>query len=108
VNGEIRRYQLFRDVNTRIATINAEQEARQGQFLCECGQRDCITELTLDLEEFEQVRGSRACSWSLRVTASRASIASSNRGMATTSWRWKATKPGRAKGRNACGRATTD
>jgi hypothetical protein len=57
VNGEIRRYQLFRDVNTRIATINAEQEARQGQFLCECGQRDCITELTLDLEEFEQVRG---------------------------------------------------
>jgi hypothetical protein len=57
VNGEIRRYQVFRDVNTRIATINAEQEARQGQFLCECGRRDCITELTLDLEEFELVRG---------------------------------------------------
>ena len=58
MNGEIRRYQkLFRDVNTRIATINTDREARQGQFLCECGQRDCITELTLDLEEFEQVRG---------------------------------------------------
>jgi hypothetical protein len=37
------------------------------------------------------------CSWSLRVTASRASIALSNRVMATISWRWKATKPGQER-----------
>lgn len=58
MKDEIRRYQrLFREVNMRIAEINADQEAELGQFLCECGQRDCIEAITLDLEAFEQVRG---------------------------------------------------
>jgi hypothetical protein len=57
VNGEIRRYQLFREVNTQIAAINADHEARQGQFLCECRRQDCISAIPLDLEEFTQVMG---------------------------------------------------
>lgn len=58
MKDEIRRYQrLFREVNTQIAAINADQEAGQGEFLCECGQRDRISAITLDLEEFKQVRG---------------------------------------------------
>jgi hypothetical protein len=58
VSAEVRRLQrLFREVNTRVMGINADQEAGQAEFLCECGRKDCIAAITLDLEEFTQVMG---------------------------------------------------
>ena len=58
MNGEIRRYQrLFREVNTQIAAINADREAGQVEFLCECVRQDCISAIPVDLEEFTQVMG---------------------------------------------------
>jgi hypothetical protein len=54
VNQEIRRYQrLFREVNLRIAEINAS--GGTPEFLCECGRQDCIEAIALDLGEFRQV-----------------------------------------------------
>jgi hypothetical protein len=48
---------LFRQVNERIEEVN-EQLGPGGlsDFLCECGDDDCTTTISLTLAEYEQVR----------------------------------------------------
>jgi hypothetical protein len=55
---------VFREVNERIEKLTREGEwldasAREGEslgVLCECGNADCSTPLTLALSEYERVR----------------------------------------------------
>lgn len=49
---------LFREVNERIEEMQAGQQGAAGHFdfLCECGDRDCIEQLPLTVVEYEEVR----------------------------------------------------
>lgn len=49
---------LFREVNERIEEMQAGQQGAAGyfDFLCECGDRDCIEQLSLTVVEYEEVR----------------------------------------------------
>jgi hypothetical protein len=57
VSERTRAYQfIFRDVNQRIAHISRIQEETASNFLCECGQEDCISMLRLELAEYDEIR----------------------------------------------------
>jgi hypothetical protein len=48
---------LFRQVNERIEEINEQLDpSGLSDFLCECGDDDCTTPISLTLAEYEQVR----------------------------------------------------
>src|SRR5436189_3776464 len=48
---------LFREVNERIAGVSPTFGAdAQPEFLCECGQQECVQPLPMSLEEYEQIR----------------------------------------------------
>ncbi len=48
---------LFRDVNERIKEINRDMGFDEGaDFICECGDGDCTTPISLKLLEYEAVR----------------------------------------------------
>jgi hypothetical protein len=48
---------LFRHVNERIEDIQAgEGVAGHFDFLCECGDKDCIEQVSLTLAEYEEIR----------------------------------------------------
>ncbi len=48
---------LFRQVNERIEEINEQLDpGGLSDFLCECGDDDCTTPISLTLKEYEQVR----------------------------------------------------
>ncbi len=51
---------LFRDVNERIKDITAGQRlpGREDlwEFLCECGDEDCVERIHLTVDEYERVR----------------------------------------------------
>ena len=50
---------LFRDVNERVKRIDSEQSApadERWDFLCECGDAQCIERVSLTVEEYERVR----------------------------------------------------
>ena len=48
---------LFRRVNERIEEINeAVADASESDFLCECGDDDCTSPVSLTLAEYEEVR----------------------------------------------------
>ena len=48
---------LFRQVNERIEEVNEKLGgAELSDFLCECGDDDCTTPISLTLEEYEAVR----------------------------------------------------
>lgn len=52
-----RAYQfIFRDVNQRIAHISHVQEETASNFLCECGQEECISMIRIELVEYDAVR----------------------------------------------------
>jgi hypothetical protein len=48
---------LFRRVNERIEEINEALDGdSESDFLCECGDDDCTTPVSLTLAEYEEVR----------------------------------------------------
>jgi hypothetical protein len=47
---------LFRDVNERINTLSDETDRELIEFLCECGDEDCVARIQLTRAEYEQVR----------------------------------------------------
>jgi hypothetical protein len=48
---------LFREVNERIKQVNESLEpGSESEFLCECGDPDCTTAISLTLVEYEGVR----------------------------------------------------
>jgi hypothetical protein len=48
---------LFRDVNERINEINRDMGFDEGaDFICECGDGECTTPITMHLFEYEAVR----------------------------------------------------
>jgi hypothetical protein len=48
---------LFRDVNERINEINRDMGVDESaDYICECGDGDCTTPITLKLLEYEAVR----------------------------------------------------
>jgi hypothetical protein len=55
---------LLREINDRIEEIvsgefgrgEAEAEAQEGDFLCECGQENCIESVHMKVSEYEKIR----------------------------------------------------
>jgi hypothetical protein len=50
---------IFREVNERVADVT-DSEARATNFLCECGNLDCVEEITLTDAEFVKLRSNPA------------------------------------------------
>ena len=49
---------LFREVNERIRDVNENgAAASETEFVCECGDSDCMKPVRLTLSEYEEVRG---------------------------------------------------
>ena len=47
---------LFRSVNERIEDVVQSGRKEQIDFLCECGSDDCVENVSLTREEYEEVR----------------------------------------------------
>lgn len=49
---------MFREVNERVRAINESLELaeREGQFLCECARGDCTKQVTVSLDDYEEIR----------------------------------------------------
>jgi hypothetical protein len=47
---------LFRDVNERIRDLRDEAGRDLVEFLCECGDDDCVERIALSPDEYEEVR----------------------------------------------------
>jgi hypothetical protein len=50
---------IFREVNERVAEVR-DSEARMTNFLCECGNLDCVEEIALTAAEYMKIRSSPA------------------------------------------------
>ena len=50
---------IFREVNERVADVS-DSEARMTNFLCECGNADCVEEISLTDAEYVELRGNSA------------------------------------------------
>jgi hypothetical protein len=50
---------IFREVNERVADVK-DTEARMTDFLCECGNLDCVEELSLTDAEYMKIRSNPA------------------------------------------------
>ena len=50
---------IFREVNERVADVT-DSEARATNFLCECGNLDCVQEVSLTDAEYMKVRSNAA------------------------------------------------
>jgi hypothetical protein len=46
----------FREVNEAIASTAAKFAAEETDFVCECADPECADRMTVDLEEYEEVR----------------------------------------------------
>jgi hypothetical protein len=46
---------IFREVNERVADV-MDSETRMTNFLCECGNPDCVEEIPLTDAEYDEVR----------------------------------------------------
>jgi hypothetical protein len=46
---------IFREVNERIRDV-VPSENEPVDFLCECGQEDCVEQIKLTMDEYERVR----------------------------------------------------
>ena len=51
----VRNQILFREVNERVRETLGREEGSL-DFVCECGNDDCIDKVTLDVREYERVR----------------------------------------------------
>ena len=50
---------IFREVNERVADVT-DSEARMTSFLCECGNLDCVQEVSLTDAEYLKLRSNPA------------------------------------------------
>jgi hypothetical protein len=50
---------LFRDVNERIARVDAPHHS-EIEIICECGDRDCLERITVSVAEYEGARADPA------------------------------------------------
>jgi hypothetical protein len=50
---------IFREVNERVADVK-DSEARMTNFLCECGNLDCVEEISLTDVEYKKLRSNPA------------------------------------------------
>ena len=50
---------IFREVNERVANV-VDSEARMTDFLCECGNLDCVEEISLTDAEYMKLRSNPA------------------------------------------------
>jgi hypothetical protein len=50
---------IFREVNERVADV-IDSEARMTDFLCECGNLDCVQEISLTDAEYLKLRSNPA------------------------------------------------
>lgn len=50
---------IFREVNERVAEVT-DSEARMTDFLCECGNLDCVEEVSLTDAEYVKLRSNAA------------------------------------------------
>lgn len=50
---------IFREVNERVADVT-DSEARMTNFLCECGNLDCVQEVSLTDAEYRKLRSNAA------------------------------------------------
>jgi hypothetical protein len=50
---------IFREVNERVANV-MDSDARMTNFLCECGNLDCVEEISLTDVEYRRVRSNAA------------------------------------------------
>ena len=50
---------IFREVNERVADVS-DSEVRMTNFLCECGNLDCIEEISLTDAEYMELRSNSA------------------------------------------------
>ena len=50
---------IFREVNERVADVT-DSEARMTNFLCECGNLDCVEEISLTDAEYRKLRSNAA------------------------------------------------
>jgi hypothetical protein len=48
---------VFREVNEAIAKTAERFEAEETDFICECSDSDCAHRITVELEDYEEVRG---------------------------------------------------
>jgi hypothetical protein len=48
----------YREVNEAIATIASRFQAEETDFVCECADPDCADRITVDLDDYEDVRTS--------------------------------------------------
>lgn len=48
---------FFRAVNEGIAEASERFESEEAEFLCECGDSDCMHRIEVSLDEYENVRG---------------------------------------------------
>ena len=46
----------FREVNEAIATVATRFQAEETDFVCECADPDCADRMTVDLDDYEDVR----------------------------------------------------
>jgi len=49
---------IFRQVNERVSELNRSFSVvlERGDYLCECGNEDCLERIALTIEEYESVR----------------------------------------------------
>jgi hypothetical protein len=50
---------IFREVNERVADVS-DSQARMTNFLCECGNIDCVEEISLTDAEYVELRSNSA------------------------------------------------
>jgi hypothetical protein len=50
---------IFREVNERVADV-MDSDARMTNFLCECGNLDCVQEVSLTDSEYMRIRSDAA------------------------------------------------
>jgi hypothetical protein len=50
---------IFREVNERVADV-MDSDARMTNFLCECGNLDCVQEVSLTDSEYMRIRSNAA------------------------------------------------
>jgi 23S rRNA A1618 N6-methylase RlmF len=47
---------LFREVNERVAQIQANYSGPDPEWVCECGDETCFEKVALAVEDYEQIR----------------------------------------------------
>jgi hypothetical protein len=47
---------ILREINERVAEITVQYHESESEFVCECGQSDCMDHVDLELGEYRSIR----------------------------------------------------